>query len=166
MIVGDSMDRVEQRSVCNGSICHITSTDKFLAIHEVIAKCSVFDTLESRDSFERLVVDREKIESTGIGRGVAIAHGKCETIDTIHIGLGISKEGIPFHSLDGKPVHLLFVIASTPNAQISYLRALASIMGFVKQTNTRSFLEQHTNLDFPETSECDAFFKLMASQEF
>ncbi len=160
------MNTVEHMSVCNGSICHVTKTHKFEAIHEVIDNCAVFDSLASRKEFEELVFARENIESTGIGRGVAIAHGKCDSVDGIHIGLGISKEGIPFDSIDGKPVHLLFVIASTPKAQIAYLRALAAIMGFVKQTDIRAFLEQHTGLDFPETHECDAFFQLMSSQKF
>ncbi len=156
----------EPMNTCNGSICYISATDKFEAIHEVITQCSVFDSLPSRDSFEELVVAREKIESTGIGRGVAIAHGKCESIDTIHIGMGISSTGIPFDSIDEKPVNLLFVIASTPKEQVSYLKALASIMGFVKQTDVREFLEKHTDLNVPSFQKCESFLQLMASQNF
>ncbi len=156
----------KRTTACNGSICYVSSTDKFEAIHEVITKCAVFDALPARNHFEELVVARERLESTGIGRGVAIAHGKCDSFDGIRIGMGISSSGIPFDALDGKPVHLLFVIASTPKEQVAYLRALALIMSFVKQTDFREFFETHTDLDFPSYEKCDNFFQIMSAQDF
>ncbi len=98
-------------------ICHIQSLDKVPAIYEVIDKCSVFSTLPDVDKFKKAVIQREMIESTGIGHGIAIAHGKLRNLNDVKVGLGLSECGIEYFSKDGKPVHFLFVIASSPNKQ-------------------------------------------------
>jgi PTS system nitrogen regulatory IIA component len=87
--------------------------------------------------FRKAVHDREKVETTGVGHGVAIAHGKLDTIHKIRIGLGISQEGVEFESKDGKPVHILFVISSSANLQIQYIKALASILRNVRNAEIR-----------------------------
>ncbi len=120
------------------SVCPVNQTDKFAAIDQVIDNCSIFDGLmDNKERFRRAVHRREIIETTGIGHGVAIAHGKLPCIDHLRIGLGISKQGIDFKSKDGKPVHILFVIASTPFHQINYLKALAVILRGVRNPEIR-----------------------------
>ncbi len=115
------------------SVCPVTETEKFAAIDEVIDNCTVFNGLHNnKERFRRAVHRREIIETTGIGHGVAVAHGKLPCIDHLRIGLGISQKGIDFKSRDGKPVHILFVIASTPFHQINYLKALAVILRGVR----------------------------------
>ncbi len=95
---------------------------------------------ENRERFRRAVHRREIIETTGIGHGVAIAHGKLPCIDKVRISLGISKDGIDFQSKDGRPVHLLFVISSSPFTQLDYLKALASILKSVHNEDVREEL--------------------------
>ena len=149
-------------------LCCLRRTDKFEAIREVVTHCSIFQDLEDLPGFIEAVIRREKIETTGIGRGVAIAHGKLKSIGSVKVGLGISAEGIEFNSADGRPVHLLFVIGSSPFRQIEYLRALASIMRFVKMTDIRDELIRHTDLDFSheENVSCLRFLQMMATQHF
>ena len=149
-------------------ICCVQETEKFSAIREVIASCPVFSDIEDIEEFSQAVIKREMIETTGIGRGVAIAHGKIKSIRRVHVGLGISQKGIAFDAADGKPVHLLFVIGSSPFRQIDYLRALAAIMRFVKMTNIRDELMSHASLDFSDEQQdsCIAFLDMMASQHF
>ncbi len=149
-------------------ICCVNSKNKFEAIQEVIAHCTIFDDISDISGFTEAVIKREKLETTGIGRGVAIAHGKLKTIPRVKVGLGISPRGIEFNAADKKPVHLLFVIGSSPFRQIEYLRALAAIMRFVKMTDIRTELIKHTNLDFSDeqNAACINFLDMMASQHF
>lgn len=146
----------------------MNSTDKFEAIREVIQKCPVFSDISDINMFTRAVLRRERIETTGIGRGVAIAHGKLSSINHVHVGLGLSEKGVDFHATDGKPVHLLFVIGSSPFSQVDYLRALAAIMRFVKDAEVRNELLSHLSLDFSDESveSCKSFLHMMASQHF
>jgi len=126
-------------ALINYSVCQVKETEKFAAIDEVIDNCSVFDGLSnSKERFRRAVHRREIIETTGIGHGIAVAHGKLPCVDHLRIGLGISKEGINFKSKDGKPVHLLFVIASTPFHQINYLKALAVILRSARNSDIKN----------------------------
>lgn len=157
---------MEMNRLLGFSVCPLDSTEKFSAIDEVIDGCSLFEELKSnKERFRRAVHRREIIETTGIGHGVAIAHGKLPCIDKVRIGLGISKEGINFQSKDGRPVHLLFVISSSPFTQIDYLKALATILKSVHNEDVREEL-----LDvFCKDHICkvgERFLKLLTNQQF
>jgi PTS system nitrogen regulatory IIA component len=112
---------------CAGAVQEIASTDKFSAIGELIRKAPALAQVADREEFERCVITREKVRSTGLGRGVAVAHGKTCLVDHVILTLGISRSGIPFESPDGAPVNLLFLIASPPERQVEYLVALSTI---------------------------------------
>lgn len=149
---------------CRSVICQLEATDKTKALLEVIDSCSIFENLPDVERFKRGVLRRERIQSTGIGHGVAIAHGKIQGIDEVHIALGLSKEGIEFGSEDGMPVHLLFVIASSPAIQFEYLHALSAILRSVRSETMRNHL---LSLKGNQTDDlCHKFFSMMESQDF
>ncbi|MGE4453753.1 MAG: PTS sugar transporter subunit IIA [Sphaerochaeta sp.] len=149
---------------CQSVICQLSSKEKTQAILEVIDSCSVFASLPDLDRFKRGVLRREHIQTTGIGHGVAIAHGKIMGIREVHIALGISREGIEYGSSDGMPVHLLFVIASSPSIQMEYLGALSAILRGVRTEEMREHL---LSLQENKSNEaCQRFLSMMASQEF
>jgi len=110
-----------------GSVHSITATDKYRAIAELIGRASALSEVTDLEMLEDSVVTRERIGSTGLGRGVAVAHGKTPLVDRVIVTLGISKDGIEFDSPDGLPVHLLFLVASPPHRSSEYLMALSSI---------------------------------------
>ena len=112
----------------NTLICHVDSLQKEPAIIEVIDKCTVFSTLKDIGAFKDAVIERERIETTGIGHGIGIAHGKVENLEVVQVGLGLSECGIEYAAKDGKPVHFLFVIASSPTKQFEYLRTLSTLL--------------------------------------
>ena len=64
--------------------------DKFAAFGEMVRNCSVFDAVSDKHAFLESVIKREKLQSTGIGHSIAIAHGKVAHLDRTHIALGIS----------------------------------------------------------------------------
>lgn len=148
------------------SVCHIEATEKFAAIDSVIDNCRIFDELkENKERFRRAVHRREIIETTGIGHGVAIAHGKLPCIDKVRVGLGISEEGIDYNSKDGLPVHLLFVISSSPYTQISYLKTLAKILKSVHDEELRSEVSRLFCKDF-HLEFCQDFLQMLENQQF
>lgn len=122
------------------SLCFLEARDKFCAINEVVQRCSVFADLPNRDQFIARVVSREHLQSTGIGHGVAIAHGTVSQLNNVHIGLGISEAGLLYDSVDKKPVHLLFVIASSPALQLEYLTSLSTLLRLIRGEEVRSHL--------------------------
>ncbi len=71
--------------------------------------------------------EREAKMSTGIKKGIAIPHGKVAKLPGISGALGISKKGIDYSSLDGEPVHLVFMIVSSTRESELHLQALKSL---------------------------------------
>ncbi|HTP58436.1 MAG TPA: PTS sugar transporter subunit IIA, partial [Spirochaetia bacterium] len=86
---------------------------------------------------EEAVITREKMQSTGFGHGVAVAHGRIPGLSRVLIGFGISRTGIPFEAVDGKPVHLLFVIASPPHLSLDYLQVLSTLVRCLREKPVR-----------------------------
>ena len=92
---------------------------------------------------ERLVsvlMDREKLGSTGIGEGVAIPHGKLHEIDHPFAVFGRSKHGVDFQSMDGRPAHLFFLLFAPENSTGIHLKALARISRLLKSASNRKRL--------------------------
>ncbi len=110
-------------------IWDLHSTNNLDAIRETIYRTDVFHSIPQLDvgAFAETVVERELEQSTGFGHGIAIAHGRTSQVPTSEIALGVSRQGIEFYAFDGRPVHLLFVVASHPDRQIDYLRILSSL---------------------------------------
>lgn len=110
-----------------GSVHSIAATEKYGAIAELISKADALAGVSDLGLFHECVVNREKDGGTGLGRGVAVAHGKTPLVDRVIVTLGISHEGIEFEAPDGLPVQLLFLVASPPQMDVEYLMALSTI---------------------------------------
>jgi nitrogen PTS system EIIA component len=74
------------------------------------------------------ILRREGLGSTGIGRGVAIPHSRYEGLPRLVGTLGLSKAGIPFDSIDGQDVRLVFLLVSRPDQPGPHLHALETIV--------------------------------------
>ena len=86
------------------------------------------------------LVDREKIGSTGIGKGVAIPHAKTEGAKGLTIAFGVSKKKIDFNSLDNENVSIFFVFASPNKDSQVYLKVLARISRLIREEKFREGL--------------------------
>ena len=73
------------------------------------------------------VTEREALGSTGFGQGVAIPHGKIEGLSRIYCLFARLSEPIDYKAIDGKPVDLVFLLLSPPDAGAEHLKALAAI---------------------------------------
>ena len=74
-----------------------------------------------------VLMERESLGSTGIGGGIAIPHGKLDSVKTIAVGFGRSIQGIEFDSLDNRPVHLFFLLLTPEHSTGGHLKVLAQI---------------------------------------
>jgi len=94
-----------------------------------------------------ILLEREKLGSTGIGDGIAIPHGKLNIIDALAISFGRSQEGIDFNAMDGKPVHLFFLLLAPENAAGQHLKMLAKLSRMLKDATFRKNLLEATSTE-------------------
>jgi PTS system nitrogen regulatory IIA component len=105
----------------------------------VDAMTKTHNTLNKSDILQ-VLLEREKLGSTGIGDGVAIPHGKSAALTQIVSGFGLSKRGIDFDSLDGKPAHLFFLLVAPEDSAGTHLKMLARISRMLKNLEFRKRL--------------------------
>jgi PTS system nitrogen regulatory IIA component len=98
-----------------------------------------------REHLMKVLLERERLGSTGIGDGIAIPHGKLRDIDDLVLSFGRSTEGIDFESMDGKPVHLFFLLVAPETCAGIHLRALAKIARLLKNGTVRKRLAKVDN---------------------
>lgn len=92
---------------------------------------------------DRLIValeERERLNSTALGEGVAIPHGKLPGLSGVIAAFGRSRAGVDFHSLDGKPTHLFFLLVAPEDSAGAHLKALARISRLLKDAAFRQRL--------------------------
>jgi fructose-specific phosphotransferase system IIA component len=88
--------------------------------------------ISNKQEFIDVIKKRESIESTAIGDGIAIPHGRAPQVERLSVAFTRSKKGVDFSSLDKKPVHLIFMIAAPQEARKEYLQAVAKIARLLK----------------------------------
>jgi len=84
--------------------------------------------------------DRERLNSTALGEGVAIPHGKLPGLHRVVAAFGRSPGGVDFQSLDGKPTHLFFLLVAPEDSAGAHLKALARISRLLKDATFRTRL--------------------------
>ncbi len=115
----------------------LESTEKQAAIFELaqvlVEHTGIADGAVLRDA----IWQRELTRTTGIGYGIAIPHGKCQGVDQLHMAIGRASEPIPFAAIDGKPVELIFLLASPIDQTGPHIQALASISRMLTDEKVR-----------------------------
>lgn len=118
---------------------------------EVLAELSsVFlraDNVFDHQAMVTVLLEREKLGSTGIGEGVAIPHGKVPDIGELMISFGRSKHGVDFNALDGKPVHLFFLLVAPEDTTGKHLRVLAKLSRMLKSNGFKKSLMESRTVD-------------------
>ena len=131
------LDQILKIEYLNDNMKAKTKTEALAELSEMIVKgipklvpAKILDVLQQR----------EKLGSTGIGDGVAIPHGKIGDLDDLVVAFGRSIDGVAFDSMDGKPVHLFFLLLAPENCAGQHLKALARISKMLKVGNFRKKL--------------------------
>lgn len=109
------------------------------------------------DAMLHVLLEREKLGSTGIGDGIAIPHGKLAGLEEMIAAFGRSREGVDFEAMDGKPVHLFFLLMAPENSVGQHLKALAKISRMIKDEAFRKKLLA--------AKECDELFQVLAEKD-
>ena len=87
-----------------------------------------------------ILMERESLGSTGITDGVAIPHGKVPGLNRLIAVFGRSRTGVQFHSIDGKPAQLFFLIVAPEQSAGMHLKALARVSRLLKDARFRQDL--------------------------
>jgi PTS system nitrogen regulatory IIA component len=99
------------------------------------------------DRLLEVLLERESLQSTGIGEGVAIPHGKMAGLDRLVASFARSSEGIDFDSIDGQTTHHFFLLVVPEHSGGQYLKALARISRFFRDASFRQQLSEAESLE-------------------
>ena len=120
----------------------LESKTKEKVIEEMAGAILERKKIQNREEFLRAILDRETLESTGIGRGIAIPHARTNAIDEIVVVFGRSEVGVDFSSLDGKPAQLFFLIVAPERERSAYINVLARLSRLLRKEDFRRSLEK------------------------
>jgi mannitol/fructose-specific phosphotransferase system IIA component (Ntr-type) len=120
--------------------------------------------LEIRDQILDAIRRREEKMSTGIKKGIAIPHAKTTGIKGVLGVMGISASGIDYDSLDGEPVHVLFLLVSAEDAAGLHLRVLKNIALLVENADFYASIQKAGDPDSAHQTILK-FEEILASQD-
>ncbi len=95
----------------------------------------------------RVLMERERLGSTGIGGGVGIPHGKLKGLETLLVGFGRSLKGVDFESMDGRPTDIFFVLVTPENSIAVHLEMLSRISRILKNDHLKQRLRNARSSD-------------------
>ena len=120
-------------------LCASSKDEALRALAQLFAE---HDPVLDADAVHTVLVERERLASTGVGSGVAIPHGRLSTIDGLRAAVVISAEGIPFDSIDGAPVRIIIGVLAPQHHTGDHLRVLARVSRLLRNAEVREGLLQ------------------------
>ena len=94
----------------------------------------------SAEELFQVLLDREKLGSTGIGEGIAIPHGRLKKLKRFYVSFGRSLKGVDFDSIDRKPSQLFFLVMAPENSAVDNLKLLSRIVTLLKEPSFKKRL--------------------------
>jgi PTS system nitrogen regulatory IIA component len=120
-------------------IPNMKSRDKKGVIDELAQAVANTTTAESAE-IAKVLLEREQLGSTGIGDGIAIPHGRLNSIDSIIMGFGSSEQGIEYDAIDDNLVNIFFLLLTPENSTGGHLKVLAQISKLLKNKQFKTNL--------------------------
>jgi PTS system nitrogen regulatory IIA component len=132
-----------------------------MKILDVLQKETILDNLKSRDKkglieelskpialqagvkhehLVRMLMERERLGSTGIGDGIGIPHAKIRDLESLYLGFGLSRKGVDFESMDGRPTYIFFLMITPEDSTALHLKVLARIAKILRKETVREKL--------------------------
>ncbi len=121
-------------------VADLQAKDKHSALTELTDALVTCEPTLNRSQVLEVLLEREKLGSTGIGDGVAIPHGKLGGIPELMLAFGRSTPGVNFESMDGQPAHLFFLLVAPEESVGVHLKTLARISKLLKDSAVRQKL--------------------------
>ena len=122
------LDLLPEKAIIVG----LKATDKKGVIEELATPLAEIAGINFEELI-RLLLERERLGSTGIGGGIGIPHSKLKNLESLVLGFGISRMGVDFDSIDEKPVHIFFILLTPENSTGTHLKLLARISMLLKK---------------------------------
>ena len=126
-------------------IPELKAKDKKSVLSELAERVCARDPVIDKSTLVKVLLEREKLGSTGIGDGVAIPHGKLGGVSQPMISCGRSLEGVDFDAMDGQPAHLFFLLLAPEDSSSIHLQVLARLAKILKTSAFRKRLMQASN---------------------
>ena len=126
----------------NHVIPDLKAKDKKGVLAELVDVIVSSDPTLDKNSLVKVLLERERLGSTGIGDGVAIPHGKFQGLKHPIISFGRSRKGLDFDAMDGEAVFLFFLLVAPEDSASIHLKALARIAKIIKNRSFRNVLMQ------------------------
>ncbi len=104
----------------------LRATSKKQALQELASKAAEISGLDERRVFD-VLLERERLGTTGVGKGIAIPHGKMAELDCLHGLFARLDQAVNFDSVDDQPVDLIFLLLAPETAGADHLKALARV---------------------------------------
>ncbi|HKI76970.1 MAG TPA: PTS sugar transporter subunit IIA [Ignavibacteriaceae bacterium] len=121
-------------------ISDLKENEKDGVINELIDLFKDDSRVKDIEKVREAVLEREKIMSTGVGKGFAIPHGKTNSVDEILGAFGKSNNAIDYQSLDGQPVQLVFLLVGKDNLVSTHIKLLSRISRMMNKDEFRESL--------------------------
>ena len=127
-------------------LVELKSDDKKGVLEELVAPAARIAGV-NHEEVMRVLLERERLGSTGIGGGIGIPHGKLKSLKSLVLGFGLSRKGVDFESMDGKPTHIFFLLVTPENSTGLHLKLLARISKILKNDLLKEKLLAATGSD-------------------
>lgn len=125
-----------QNRVCVG--LHGETKDDI--IHALVDLLGGHDGVRDLEAVRTAVFARERVMSTGVGKGLALPHAKTDGVADMVAALAIVENDIDFEALDHQPVRIVFLLAGTPSAKAQHVRILSRISRLINEDTFRARL--------------------------
>ncbi|MDQ3019832.1 MAG: PTS sugar transporter subunit IIA [Bacteroidota bacterium] len=131
-------DILHEKIISVNLIC----SDKDDAINQMVDLADKSGLMLNKEKVKQCVFDREKLVSTGVGKGFAIPHGKTDEIKDIVAAFAVLKEPIDFDSIDLEPVKFIFLIVGKESLLNAHIKLLSRISRLMNKDDFREKLEE------------------------
>ena len=117
-----------------GVIANLKVTSKKQALQELAKKASQLTGQPERTIFE-VLIERERLGTTGVGNGIAIPHGKLPGLDRLHGVFARLEKPVDFEAIDEEPVDLICLLLAPETAGADHLKALARVSRLLRDSS-------------------------------
>ena len=128
-------------------LMNLETTTKEGIITEMIDHLAASGRIKNRKAALKAIMEREKKMSTGMQNGIAIPHGKTNSVPDLVTALGIKPEGMNFESLDGLPSRIFIMTLSPVNRTGPHVQFLSEISRILENPDVRSRIIQAPDAD-------------------
>lgn len=121
----------------------LAAADRDAALGELLDAMVAAGQVQSsaRKALLRQLLAREEQGSTGLGNGVAVPHVKEAEVSEIVMAVAISAAGLGFDAIDGRPVHILFLVLGPKGQPENHLQVLRWVSGLARNADFRRFAQ-------------------------